>query len=76
MKEATFPSWNLSFIATSAQKEYLLFAASLLNYSFLSQNDLVLSEPAGQCDWLAFSVQKFFPGGKKMITYRHMLDSQ
>lgn len=30
-----------------------------------SQIDLVLSEPAGQCDQLAFSMQKFFPGGKK-----------
>lgn len=47
------------------KRKYLLFAASLLNYSFLSQNGLVLSEPAGQCDWLAFSTRKFFPGGKK-----------
>lgn len=47
------------------KSKYLLFAASLLNYSFLSQSDLVLSELAGQCDWLAFSMQKFFPGEKK-----------
>lgn len=47
------------------KRKYLLFAASLLNYFFLSQNGLVLSEPAGQCDWLASSMQKFSPGGEK-----------
>lgn len=59
MKEMTFPKFP------GLKRKYVLFAASLLNYSFLSQSDLVLSEPAGQCGWLAFSMQKFFPGGKE-----------
>lgn len=58
MKEMAFPKFPV------LKGKHLLFAASLLSYSFLSQSGLVLSEPAGQCDWLAFSMQKFFPGGK------------
>lgn len=66
MKEAAFSKLKSVFYCNQCCKGiYLLFAASLLNYSFLSQNGLVLSEPAGQCDLLAFSMQKFFPRGKK-----------
>lgn len=37
-----------------------------LDYGFFTTlGGLVLSEPAGQCDLLAFSMQKFFPRGKK-----------
>lgn len=68
LKETTFPT------CPGLKRKYVLFAASLLNYSFLSQSGLVLSEPAGQCGWLAFSMQKFFPGGKddhKKMQIRH-----
>lgn len=62
MNKTTFPKLEPVFYCSQWWKgNNLLFAASLLNYSFLSQSGLGPSEPAGQCDWLVFSMQKFFP---------------